>query len=633
MIVQTWECKEVDGNRWLLADFRVSCNSKIWYNLLGFSILFLLLNISTIIFLVIKIFTIVTTKDPTSSSYSILFQYFQKNYFWWSFYEVGRVILLTSIIPIGSTTIGLFIGTIISAFALTLNISKKPYQSFWHNHIQSVLLIFIFAFLLIGLFLSGEEEKFETFLYTIGILLVTLPWIVIAIIFFIRKEHIRIQFEEMNRKGFPEDITKEIAKSSKFFKEKSSYKEAIKEFKKYRKIQKLGGTHFVQIEFITSYILNKQKIWVFCYTPYCDLTFKTWLSNKIEDQIKTPLQEIIQILEKTNPNQTQNFEQRLSFEFNEVSNKRKEILQLIYDINHIEREIENKYGSRVVSFSIETDRYKKEKSKLEELNAILEEKKRLLVEAKQFLEINELNKDLPYLKWIDSYLLPKTLFNEILQQKKEEADVLRFIRQICEALNLLHSNDLLYGDLHNENILLKWNRVNFDIYLIDYETIRKTNQWNRGRETCIKITKESNVKSSEQEYDLYCLGILIYQMYQMLIDDPVNLKLGQPEFHKIKSLKCQKMDEDFYLILKKMLIEGCKMKDFMKFMNSSPKLIAQDCHPTQYIPFSFDDEKQDNLDVPLSFGGYTARDDSIKEDEIEMGNIQDRCDSNTNYGS
>ena len=114
--------------------------------------------------------------------------------------------------------------------------------------------------------------------------------------------------------------------------------------------------------------------------------------------------------------------------------------------------------------------------------------------------------------------------------------------ELCQALTILHSNEIIHRDIKPENIIVTQEG---DVKLIDFDISRIGNN-NAKKDTVILGTtgfaapEQYGIAQTDERSDIYSIGILINVM---LTGDHPSKKMCKGKWQKIVN-KCTKINPD-----------------------------------------------------------------------------------------
>lgn len=105
------------------------------------------------------------------------------------------------------------------------------------------------------------------------------------------------------------------------------------------------------------------------------------------------------------------------------------------------------------------------------------------------------------------YIEGTSLYQLLIQNKINEKQRIKWLKECLDVLQYLHENNIMFGDLKPENIMIKDNRV----YLIDFGSA-----WIKGTYQKVKsgtMFYYTDISRGEEAFDIYSYGKLFYELY------------------------------------------------------------------------------------------------------------------------
>lgn len=122
----------------------------------------------------------------------------------------------------------------------------------------------------------------------------------------------------------------------------------------------------------------------------------------------------------------------------------------------------------------------------------------------------------PYMtmEYLDGGSLRSFIRQRISQEKPVRLQTsLDFIRQIAEALQDIHQNDLLHGDIKPGNILFRRKRGGLETVLIDFNANDESDSGSPRFASAPYMSPEQyRHETLTQQSDIYSLGVVSYQL-------------------------------------------------------------------------------------------------------------------------
>lgn len=102
------------------------------------------------------------------------------------------------------------------------------------------------------------------------------------------------------------------------------------------------------------------------------------------------------------------------------------------------------------------------------------------------------------------------LFTKLRSGPLQEKEVRRYVKELCVAMDYLHSNDIIHRDIKPENILLHDNSVKIcDFGWAVCSPLLRTTQCGTPLYTPPEIVKN---ESYDSKIDVWCIGVLTYEL-------------------------------------------------------------------------------------------------------------------------
>ncbi len=142
---------------------------------------------------------------------------------------------------------------------------------------------------------------------------------------------------------------------------------------------------------------------------------------------------------------------------------------------------------------------------------------------------------------LEEYIEGMTVSDVLESGKYRYSGMSRVIKQVCNALNLLHSENLVHRDVKPENVMITQDGR---VVLIDFNTSRRMSV--SGKDTVIMGTvgyaspEQLGIAQSDARTDVYAVGVMINVM---LTGKHPSEKLAKGKAGKIV-LKCTNINPD-----------------------------------------------------------------------------------------
>jgi serine/threonine protein kinase len=158
------------------------------------------------------------------------------------------------------------------------------------------------------------------------------------------------------------------------------------------------------------------------------------------------------------------------------------------------------------------------------------------------------------------------LLAEEQQETSTEALALHWLRLICEALDVLHRNGLIHGDLSPRNLIVSGS----DLVLTDYDFVSKIGETPAGPGTVIYCSPSYQEKRpASPSDDIYALAATFFQV----IFEREPFRYGG-ELDKRRGLNWEGLEAQEYPILRKFLDKATHSDPASRFANVAEALAA-----------------------------------------------------------
>ena len=165
------------------------------------------------------------------------------------------------------------------------------------------------------------------------------------------------------------------------------------------------------------------------------------------------------------------------------------------------------------------------------------------------------------------------LLAEEQQETSTEALALHWLRLICEALNVLHRNGLIHGDVSPRNLIVSGN----DLVLTDYDFVSKIGETPAGPGTVLYCSPSYQEKRpASPSDDIYALAATFFHV----IFEREPFRYGG-ELDKRRGLNWEGLDAKEYPILSEVLNRATHSDPGSRFANVSEALATLSMQQTQ----------------------------------------------------
>jgi hypothetical protein len=165
VVLEAVNCRTLDrGQRFLVADYSINCNSSYYTSflpLIGPALVLYPIGIPLLFFLMLKFKRNV---HPWDENLSFLYKTYRPEFWWFEVYELLRKLVLTGLIifVMSGTATQIAIACIICACSICIHLRLRPYEEYFDDILQGFslaeLLVMTYCALLLKLDLTGADK-------------------------------------------------------------------------------------------------------------------------------------------------------------------------------------------------------------------------------------------------------------------------------------------------------------------------------------------------------------------------------------------------------------------------------------------------------------------------------------------